>query len=164
MRPTGLPRRYAPRNDEDDEFTMRTHLFIAALSLTALAYSEQAMACATLSEAGQRIQQEQQERYLREKSDTIVRGVWHVDKVEPNPDDDYSTRGYIEVGRGKSKFRYRVSIPGTINCGFPYYYLKDGDVGHFYLKRDEFSDDNELEDGFFDDYTYVHYKPLKQDQ
>jgi hypothetical protein len=130
--------------------------------LAALAVPTNSLACSTLTKEGARKQRTTQERYLREESDKIIRGTWHPYQPENDPENDYATRGHIEVtNRGKT-VRYRVSMHGEINCGFPNYYVDDGAYGYFYLKKDENPDAEDGDDGFVDNFGYVHFKPSKR--
>ena len=138
---------------------MKGHVFIGAILLTVLLTPQSAMACPNLTKAGERMKREREKLYLRENSNKIVRGVWRADEPARNPGEDYLITGYVEVSKGGKVLRYRVSIPGEINCGFPNYYVDNGDEGRFYLRKSEYPDDDDADDGFIDHYRYVHFKP-----
>ncbi len=122
--------------------------------------SVEATACPTLTPAGKAEQAKKEQRYLRTRSDKVVIGIWHLEDEEREP--EYRKRGVIEVGDGKRVTKYRVSIPGEINCGFPYYYLSDGDRGRFYLKRSDVQENDDRSDGFIDNFDYVHFEALNK--
>ena len=129
-------------------------------SLLAVLGTPAAVACSTLTQAGEAKRARAEQRYLRKHSDKIVLGTWHLE-TKGNQENDYRDTGVIVVTNQKKTSKYRVSVPGEINCGFPFYYLEDGDRGHFYLKRTDYPEEDDAVDGFIDDYKYVHMKTLK---
>ena len=141
---------------------------IARLSLTCtllllgsvhFGWSDQASACAARTEAGQRADERRQANYLRRHSDRVVVGTFRVDPAQPQ-DDEYRQSyldGFVEVERRGRVDRYRIRVRQEINCGFPYYFLKGGEHGRFWLERD-FREHNDRDDGVIDNYNYVHFE------
>ncbi len=132
--------------------------------LMAIGYANPASACSVLTEAGQRQEERRQQRYLDRHTDRTVVGTFRADPGGGrSEDDDYRLSGVIEVERRGRIERYRVSISGIINCGFPYYFVQDGDYGRFHLERDDYPERDDRADGVIDNYDYVHFVPLERD-
>jgi hypothetical protein len=130
----------------------------AVLALAAtVAFPTVAQACSTLTPEGEARRDRQQVRWLYRETDLKVRGTF-VEIPQPADDeqDDYVyRRGIITAADGR---RYRVTVPGVINCGFPNYYVYDGSEGLFYLKRSKYPDDKDSADGVIDNYDYIHFR------
>ena len=97
-----------------------------------------------------------QARYLRTETDHSFVATWHL----LSEGDDFQ-EGYVDVWERGEWNRYRLYVPRIINCGFPYYYLEDGETGRFYLKWNERDPEDEL-DGFIDSFNFVHFKPKRK--
>ena len=138
----------------------RAQIMIAAI--LGLIVSDNAAACANLTKAGERRQRQEQERYLQKEADKKVTGSFRADPAGRSEDGDLP--GVIEVRRGKRVELYRVTIRGEINCGFPYYFLKDGDRGIFYLKRDDYPNPDDRDDGYIDNFSYLHFRSTSRPQ
>ncbi|MBP6030086.1 MAG: hypothetical protein KA533_01510 [Sphingobium sp.] len=118
------------------------------------------MACPNLTPSGEAKRERQEANFLRQKSDKRVRGTFEFMPGQSTNFDSEFRDGMILGADGR---RYRVSIPNEINCGFPYYFLKDGDSGFFYLEKSEVPEDDDLVDGFIDNYDYVHFRSAQRD-
>ena len=133
---------------------IRWLILVAALAVVCVAAAD-ANACYRLTPAGEAERERQEAKWLRKNSDRIVTGTWHLTE-ESSEENGYFRIGYVEVGSGKRLVKYRLSIPDVINCGFPYYYVKDGEEGRFYLERDD-PESDDADDGFIDAYDYLHF-------
>ncbi|MDO9369896.1 MAG: hypothetical protein Q7T68_15120 [Sphingopyxis sp.] len=122
--------------------------------------AQPAAACATLTPDGLKRKTEQDRRWLNRHSDMVVTGTWHIEE-DRAAESNYRMVGYVEVVSRKKVKRYRLSIPGDINCGFPFYFLQNGDTGRFYLKR-KASDHEGTE--FVENFDYVHFAAAKGDE
>lgn len=118
--------------------------------------AEPALACWQQTPAGEALERKREQDWLRKNSDKVVTGTWHLLADDADDASGYRKTGYIETRRGKRVERYRTSFAAEINCGFPNYYVKDGDTGRFYLEHDE-ADPDDAADGFIDAYGYVHF-------
>jgi len=121
--------------------------------------AQPAYACATLTPKGEAQKAKREQSFLRAETDRIVVGTWRV--TEDRNSDDGSTLGVIDLVNGKSAEKYRLRLPGVINCGFPFYFLKDGDRGRFYLKRGDAPESGDADDGFIDNFRFVHFVPMR---
>jgi hypothetical protein len=135
-------------------FGLRVAMSVLLVSLSL----DVASACSTLTPAGELKRKEAERKYLRENSDKQIVGKFLAEPQGRQEAEEFRLNGVIEVKRRGKVDRYRVSIPGEINCGFPYYFLKSGDRGRFYLKRDSYPDSDDLDDGYIDDFDYVHFQ------
>jgi hypothetical protein len=119
-----------------------------------------AQACGTLTPEGAARRDRQQARWLHRETDLKVRGTF---AASPQPageeqDDNVYRRGIVTAADGR---RFRVWTPMVINCGFPYVWLDDGDVGTFHFKRDDDpieTDEEDRADGVIDNYTFIHFR------
>ncbi|HEY6815261.1 MAG TPA: hypothetical protein VI168_06965 [Croceibacterium sp.] len=134
-----------------------------AAAILALGIADTASACSVLTEARQRREKQRQQRYLERHADRVVVGTFRADPGGREQDENYVLRGVVEVARRGRVERYRVSISGTINCGFPFYFVEDGDYGRFYLEREEYPEDDDRADGVIDNYQYVHFVRFEQE-
>jgi hypothetical protein len=130
----------------------------AVLALAAtLACSTAAQACGTLTPEGEARRDRQQARWLHRETDLKVRGVF-VETPKPaseEQDDNVDTTGIVTAADGR---RYRLTVPGIINCGFPNFYVHDGSQGLFYLKRSKYPEDKDSADGVIDNYRFIHFR------
>ena len=141
---------------------MNLRIWLSLTMLASLSVPANALACSVLTKERANEQRKTEERYLREKSDKVIRGIWHVYQPANDPELEHGTMGHIELTKNGKTVRYRVLMRGEINCGFPNYSVEDGAYGLFYLKKDEDPDANDNADGFVDNFGYVHFKPLKR--
>lgn len=117
-------------------------------------------ACSTLSPEGVRKFELYKSYFLAEESDKRINGTFHFEREYVDEEEDFRGRvGYVAVKTRKGERRYRFFLPDVINCGFPYYYVQDGQRGTFYLKKDEDPDPDDIEDGVIDNFSFVHFEP-----
>ena len=138
---------------------MKTRLAFGAMLVLMIVGAQPAFACATLTPKGEAKEREREQRFLRAETDRIIVGTWHVSKGERS--DDGATVGVVDLVKGKKTETYRLSLPGEINRGFPFYFLKDGDHGRFYLKRSDDPENDDADDGFVDNFRFVHFVPIE---
>ena len=141
---------------------MSFRIWLSLALIAPLVAPANATACSNLTKEGARKQRETHERYLRERTDKIIRGTWRAYPPE-NSEEEYATRGHIEVTKRGKTVRYRFSMRNEINCGFPNYSVDNEAYGFFYLKKDEDPDPEDDDDGFVDNFGYVHFRPLNQE-
>jgi hypothetical protein len=136
----------------------RFAFMFAAAGLLGTLSAEVASACSGLSPLGELKRRKAEQKYIKKNSDKQVVGTFFADPKGRQESDEYRLKGVIEVKRRGQVDRYRVSIPGVINCGFPYYFVQSGDHGRFYLKRDIYPDTDDLDDDYIDNFDYVHFQ------
>ncbi|OBV12187.1 hypothetical protein [Erythrobacter dokdonensis] len=135
-------------------------LAIATALVANTALETPVYACATLSPEGLREFERYKARYLAEESDKRITGTFYLEEETYDEEDNRWWRvGYVDVETRTGTRRYRFYLRDVINCGFPYYYVQDGERGTFYLKKDEDPDPDDLEDGVIDDFAFVHFEP-----
>lgn len=121
--------------------------------------AQPAFACSGLTPKGEALKLKREQRFLRAETDHIIVGTWRV--AEDRNSDDGSVLGVIDLVKGKSSEKYRLRLPGVINCGFPNYFLRDGDRGRFHLKRGDVPESDDADDGFIDNFRFVHFVPMR---
>lgn len=121
--------------------------------------AQPAFACSTLTPEGEALKLKREQSFLRTETDRVVVGTWRF--VQDEYPDDGHRPGAVEVARGKRTVYYRLDLPEEINCGFPFYFLEDGDHGRFYLKRNDAPESDDGEDGFIDNFSFVHFVPME---
>ena len=141
---------------------MNLRIWLSLNMLAALSVPAETVACSMLTKEGAKELRKTQERYLREESDKVIRGTWHVYQPANDTELEGGTLGHIEVTKGRKTVLYRVFVAGEINCGFPNYSVEDGAYGLFYLKKNDDPEAEDDADGFVDNFGYVHFKPLKR--
>ena len=130
---------------------------VLSLAVGAAAIPTEAQACGTLTPEAAARRDRQQARWLYRETDLKVRGTF-VETPRPEgdqQDDNFDRMGIVTAADGR---RYRLMIPGVINCGFPNYYVDNGSTGLFYLKRSEYPDDKDSADGVIDNYRFIHFR------
>ncbi len=138
----------------------RALLAFATALVASTALETPVHACATLSPDGLREFERYKARYLAEERDEKITGTFHFEREYVDEEGDYWGRvGHVVVKTRKGERRYRFFLRDVINCGFPSYYVQDGDRGTFYLKKDEDPDPDDLEDGVIDNFSFVHFEP-----
>ena len=136
---------------------MKKHALTCAAIALALAIGYPAHACASLTPQGVRMLERQQARFLAEEADKRVTGTWHLLEEGATEDGDTYRSGEVEVETRRGLIRYRLTIPEIINCGFPNYYVEDGQRGVFYLRKDEDPEPDDPDDGYIDNFYFVHF-------
>ncbi len=133
---------------------------VSALGVATAAMSSPVLACPSLTPEGLAQFQRYKTRYLAEESDKRITGTFHLEgEVVEEEWDSQARIGYVDVTTRRGMRRYRIYLRDVINCGFPNYYVQDGERGIFYLKRDEDPDPDDLEDGVIDNFSFVHFEP-----
>ncbi len=172
---SGLPRRYAPRNDgflgafapwretnllfssREGAKARRNKCGFLWFLIAFLAGTSSALACPNLSPQGRRMEAQREARYLA-KADRIVTGTWAFVSTQKEDLDAGMAYGKLTVLRknGDVKRVYNLYAYQNIACGFPnfpFYFSRDemGEFyGRFYLEKD---------DG---DYQLLHFVPLER--
>ena len=126
------------------------------LPLVLFAFAGPALACSSLTPEGEAKRERWEGAYLRKESDKRIRGVFYASPKERLEANDYYLIGFVEVREHGKINLYRIEVDSEINCGFPYYYLQDGDAGLFYLKKIDEPDPDDLRDGYIDNFRYIH--------
>ncbi|WP_260582829.1 hypothetical protein [Sphingopyxis sp. PET50] len=149
---------YRTEASREGDGRMIRGIVLGAVLVLAFASARPASACWKQTPAGEAQERKREKSWLRKNSDKVVTGTWHLLEEGADEYSGYRMTGYIEALRGKRVERYRTSFVPEINCGFPNYYVNDGDKGRFYLEHDD-PDPDDGEDGFIDAYDYVHFVP-----